>query len=122
MNSSNKSSKDQLMSQINMPYIPSRNFEHGPKLILPSDWSEKEVTIWLRESNIDTKIAVAMEGFDGKMLRQLYQMKKDSPNSFYSYLKEVTTCLKTTIHFTLKIDQLFYPYADDMSFLSPFQK
>ena len=72
-----------------------------------STWDEEQVYNWL----IDNDLYVFVTGvnrINGALLEELYLLKNEAPDYFYSKLdKDMKVPLKDILNFTLKLKQLF---------------
>ena len=71
-----------------------------------SKWNEEQVENWLEENQIDFNIQKSLEGFNGEMLKELHNLKRESPDYFYSKLDKNDISLKSIIEFTMKLNKL----------------
>ncbi len=100
--------KDEVMSvetKIIKSVVQNGSFQNKSCIDYTS-WKESDVKNWAK--NFDTLIVDLIEGFDGKMLKHLHNIKINAPEYYYSTISHNKTVkLKSCVKFSLELEQLF---------------
>lgn len=77
-----------------------------PNLIPEMD--EAQVAMWLKRVNPSGWFRLDLDGFNGSLLNQLYKLKNQCPEFFYSKLEKINSKpLKVLLEFSKNLDDLF---------------
>jgi hypothetical protein len=81
--------------------------------------TEDEINDWISRNNIALSIYSHLEGFDGRLLRQLHIILQRSPEGFLKLFMEgekpgiPKPDIFQLVHFTLKLEELFTKERND---------
>lgn len=94
------------------PPIDSKNSGDASKLKEENkknlDWSEAEVKEWFDENNLNILLFDYFKPMTGKILKELYEMKRNSSDLYFQSLKEIENIkFNMIMAFTACLEELF---------------
>jgi hypothetical protein len=70
-------------------------------------WTEAEVTKWANEQKFGIFITKNINGFNGVQLHELFLIRNQAPEVFYSLIKENTVSVPQFVKFSAELKKLF---------------